>query len=146
LGMIIELDQTNEKRIKSALKHVKESKYMGIISLERDSQSLSSQIYQQLKQAGVFIAPDIYQSKQSQLTEFENSSLEYPFKNESDLIFEIQKSGLKTFDYTQVGIAHYGMLADHIQSIREHSDTSTYDSLMNSAEAYLKMWSRTKNK
>ena len=43
-------------------------------------------------------------------------------------------------------MAHYGMVADHIQEIRERSGSVAYEALMNSAEAYLQMWQRAYEK
>ncbi len=76
----------------------------------------------------------------------EQNPLEYPFTSEFGLVFEVQESGLKEFDYNEVGMAHYGMVADHIQEIREHSGDVAYEALMNSAEAYLQMWQRAYEK
>jgi len=76
----------------------------------------------------------------------ELNPLKYPFTSELGLVFDIQQSGLKEFDYNEVGMAHYGMVADHIQEIRERSGNSAYEALMNSAEAYLQMWQRAYDK
>jgi hypothetical protein len=46
-------------------------------------------------------------------------------------------------DYNKDGVAHYGMLADHLQDIRERSSSRIYESVMNSAEAYMQMWERS---
>lgn len=69
--------------------------------------------------------------------------LRYPFTNEFGLVFDRQVSGNRTFDLNTDGMAHYGMLADLMQDIRERSGTTTYEAIMNSAEAYLQMWERT---
>jgi microsomal dipeptidase-like Zn-dependent dipeptidase len=68
--------------------------------------------------------------------------LKYPFTSEFGLVFEVQQSGLKKFDYNKVGMAHYGMVADHLQEIRERSGERGYQAAMNSAEAYIQMWER----
>lgn len=39
-------------------------------------------------------------------------------------------------------MAHYGFIADHIQDVRERASNRIYESIMNSAEAYLQMWER----
>ncbi|MGI2899695.1 ricin-type beta-trefoil lectin domain protein [Shewanella algae] len=68
--------------------------------------------------------------------------LHYPFFSEFGIQFERQVSGNRVFDFNQDGMAHYGMLADHLQDVREQLGGSTYEALMNSAEAYLQMWER----
>ncbi len=68
--------------------------------------------------------------------------LNYPFTSEFGLTFDVQKSGLKEFNYNDVGMAHYGMVADHLQEIRERSGDRIYQAAMNSAEAYIQMWER----
>jgi len=68
--------------------------------------------------------------------------LNYPFTSELGLVFDVQKSGDKEFNYNTVGMAHYGMVADHLQEIRERSGERIYQAAMNSAEAYIQMWER----
>lgn len=68
--------------------------------------------------------------------------LEYPFTTEFGLTFDKQKSGNRVFDLNTDGIAHYGMVADHVQDIREQAPQRIYESVMNSAEAYIQMWER----
>ncbi|MFT6407353.1 MAG: microsomal dipeptidase-like Zn-dependent dipeptidase [Arenicella sp.] len=68
--------------------------------------------------------------------------LVYPFTSEFGLVFEIQKSGLREFNYNQAGMAHYGMVADHLEEIRQRSGDRIYQAVMNSAEAYIQMWER----
>ncbi|MFT4636272.1 MAG: microsomal dipeptidase-like Zn-dependent dipeptidase [Arenicella sp.] len=72
----------------------------------------------------------------------ETKPLVYPFTSEFGLTFGIQKSGLKEFNYNQVGMAHYGMVADHLEEIRQRSGERIYQAVMNSAEAYIQMWER----
>ena len=62
--------------------------------------------------------------------------------NEFGLIFDRQVSGNRTFNLNRDGMAHYGMLADQIQDIREHSGPEAYEAIMKSAEGYLQMWER----
>ena len=71
-------------------------------------------------------------------------SLEYPFTSEFGLEFDRQVSGNRVIDYNDEGMAHYGMLADHIQDIRERAPDRIYEAIMNSAEAYLQMWERAR--
>ena len=71
-----------------------------------------------------------------------SNPLNYPFTTEAGVIIDKQKTGNRTFDLNNEGLAHYGLVADHIQDIREQTDQRIYDSVMNSAEAYLQMWER----
>lgn len=68
--------------------------------------------------------------------------LEYPFTTEFGLSIDKQVTGNRTFDLNTDGMAHYGFIADHIQDIRERTSNRIYESVMNSAEAYLQMWER----
>ncbi len=68
--------------------------------------------------------------------------LQYPFTSEFGLVFDKQVSGKRIFDLNKDGIAHYGLIADHLQDIREQASGRVYESIMNSAEAYLQMWER----
>ncbi|MBY5980824.1 ricin-type beta-trefoil lectin domain protein [Ferrimonas balearica] len=66
----------------------------------------------------------------------------YPFTSEFGITFDRQQSGNRTFDFNQDGMAHYGMLADHIEDVRQQQGGAVYEAVMNSAEAYLQMWER----
>jgi microsomal dipeptidase-like Zn-dependent dipeptidase len=68
--------------------------------------------------------------------------LDYPYTSEFGLEFNQQVSGNRVFDLNKDGIAHYGLVADHLQDIREQAPQRIYESVMNSAEAYLQMWER----
>ncbi|NWO04706.1 MAG: ricin-type beta-trefoil lectin domain protein [Alteromonadaceae bacterium] len=72
------------------------------------------------------------------------SPLEYPFTTESGLTVNKQVTGNRSFDLNADGMAHYGLIADHIQDIRERAPARVYESVMNSAEAYLQMWERAR--
>lgn len=67
----------------------------------------------------------------------------YPYTNEFGLTFERQISGNRVFDINKDGVAHYGLVPDHVQDIREHASSRIYNAVMNSAEAYLQMWERS---
>ena len=69
----------------------------------------------------------------------------YPFTTEEGIQIDKQVSGNRTFDLNNEGLAHYGLVADHIQDIREQTPARIYDSVMNSAEAYLQMWKRAES-
>lgn len=72
----------------------------------------------------------------------QQNPMQYPFTTEFGLRFDKQVSGNRVFDINKDGVAHYGLLPDHIQDIREHGSNRIYNALMNSAEAYLQMWER----
>ena len=68
--------------------------------------------------------------------------LEYPFTTEAGMVIDKQVSGNRTFDLSTEGVAHYGLVADHVQDIRVNGSDRSYEAVMNSAEAYLQMWER----
>src|SRR5690554_124591 len=72
------------------------------------------------------------------------SPLEYPFTTEFGFTVNKQVTGNRSFDLNSDGMAHYGLVADHIQDIRERAPSRVYESVMNSAEAYLQMWERAR--
>jgi len=72
-----------------------------------------------------------------------SNSLDYPFTTEFGLVMNKQQSGNRTYDLNNDGMAHYGMVADHLQDIREQAPNRIYNAVMNSAEAYLQMWERS---
>jgi len=67
----------------------------------------------------------------------------YPFETEFGVVIDKQVTGNRTFDINNEGLAHYGIVADHIQDIRENTSPRIYEAVMNSAEAYLQMWERS---
>jgi len=69
--------------------------------------------------------------------------VQYPFTSfDGKYTFDKQKTGNRIFDYNKEGLAHYGMLADHLEDIRNIADEEVYESVLNSAEAYIQMWER----
>ncbi|MDC1322850.1 ricin-type beta-trefoil lectin domain protein [Pseudomonadales bacterium] len=68
-------------------------------------------------------------------------NVDYPYVSEFGFEFDKQESGERIWDYNTDGLAHYGMLADFIQDTRINQP-AVYESLMNSAEAYLQTWER----
>ncbi len=69
--------------------------------------------------------------------------VQYPFTSfDGRYTFDKQKTGNRIFDYNKEGVAHYGLIADHLEDIRNVADEEVYDSILNSAEAYLQMWER----
>ena len=79
----------------------------------------------------------------------DKNPLNYPFESEFSFKFDKQVSGKRVFNLNKDGIAHYGLLADHLEDIRvqtrnKDSDEpdKVYEAIMHSAEAYLQMWER----
>lgn len=75
----------------------------------------------------------------------DSNPLIYPFTNEFGLTFEKQVSGNRTFDLNTDGMAHYGLMADHIEDMRNINSERIYEAIMSSAEAYLQMWERAES-
>lgn len=52
----------------------------------------------------------------------------------------------KTWNVDEVGMAHYGLVADYVEETRIEGGQEAVDALYNSAEAYLQMWEKTVNR
>lgn len=52
-----------------------------------------------------------------------------PFESKFGFRFERQLSGERTFDLNTDGIAHYGLLADWLEDVRQHGQPSTYEAI-----------------
>ncbi len=57
----------------------------------------------------------------------------------------IPESG-KFWHIDEVGMAHYGLVADFVEEVRLEGGREALDALYNSAEGYLQMWERTYNR
>lgn len=57
----------------------------------------------------------------------------------------VPESG-KRWHIDEVGIAHYGMVADYVEEIRIEGGREALDALYHSAEAYLQMWEQVYNR
>jgi microsomal dipeptidase-like Zn-dependent dipeptidase len=76
----------------------------------------------------------------------EQNGVQYPFTSfDGKYQFNQQQSGNRTFNYNTEGVAHYGLLADHIEDLKNAGTATAYTSVMRSAEAYLQMWKRTED-
>ncbi|HEX4879126.1 MAG TPA: hypothetical protein VFV39_04705, partial [Limnobacter sp.] len=51
----------------------------------------------------------------------------------------IPESG-KFWHIDEVGMAHYGMVADFVEEVRLEGGSEAIDALYNSAEVYVRMW------
>ena len=60
-------------------------------------------------------------------------------------LLTIPESG-KFWHIDEVGMAHYGLVADFVEEVRLEGGREALDALYNSAEGYLQMWERTYNR
>jgi hypothetical protein len=67
----------------------------------------------------------------------------YPFKSlDGSVTLDRQRTGDRTFDYNNEGVAHYGLYADWTDEVRSLGGPQIADDLLNGPEAYLQMWER----
>jgi hypothetical protein len=67
----------------------------------------------------------------------------YPFKGgDGAVTFSKQRSGEQTYDINRDGVAHYGMIPDWLEDLRQIAGSSITNDLFNGAEGYLDMWER----
>jgi len=63
--------------------------------------------------------------------------------------FERQRSGTRTYDINQDGVAHYGLYPDWVEDARKVAGSDEGGTLMQEmgrgAEAYLQMWERARS-
>ncbi len=94
-------------------------------------------------QSGVGIGSDI-QGVSTQASSEDDLSITYPFASiDGKVQFLPPETGVRRFDYDREGVAHYGLLAEWIEELRQvdaRQGSRAVDSLMQSAEAYLQMW------
>ena len=70
-------------------------------------------------------------------------SIAYPFKSyDGKVTFDKQVTGERTFDYTQEGVAHYGLYPEWFEDLRRQGGQQMADDMWDGAEAYLQMWER----
>lgn len=95
--------------------------------------------------AGVTVSTDI-QGVTSQAAADDGVQIQYPFTSfDGTVTFTQPKTGVRSFDYATEGVAHYGMLAEWVENLRQvdaADDADIMGIFMNSAEAYLQMWER----
>jgi microsomal dipeptidase-like Zn-dependent dipeptidase len=74
------------------------------------------------------------------------SEIDYPFEGyRSGISFRRQRTGERTFDLNDDGVAHYGLFADLLAGMREQANgEAATRTLFRSAEAYLQMWERAR--
>jgi hypothetical protein len=67
----------------------------------------------------------------------------YPFKSlDGAVTVDRQRTGQRIFDYSNEGVAHYGLYADWTDEVRKLGGPQIVDDLLNGPEAYLQMWER----
>lgn len=95
---------------------------------------------------GVTVSTDI-QGVTSQAEADAGVRIQYPFASvDGTVTFTAPKTGARSFDYASEGVAHYGMLAEWLENLRQvdaADDADIMGIFMNSAESYLQMWERT---
>lgn len=73
-------------------------------------------------------------------------TISYPFTSiDGKVIFTQPQTGNRVFDYHTEGVAHYGMLAEWVENLRQIDEDDPADLMgmfMNSAETFLQMWER----
>jgi hypothetical protein len=69
--------------------------------------------------------------------------VQYPFKSfDGNVTFERQRSGVREFDFTKDGVAHYGLFPDWWEDIRRAGGGAAVSDMARGAEAYLEAWER----
>jgi microsomal dipeptidase-like Zn-dependent dipeptidase len=73
----------------------------------------------------------------------EEDRITYPFKSfDGGVTIDKQRSGDRTFDINEDGIAHYGLFPDWVEGLRQLGGDAIVNDMANGAEAYLQMWER----
>jgi len=73
----------------------------------------------------------------------EDPKITYPFKSyDGKQTIYAQKRGERTWDYNEVGVAHYGLHPDWIENLRQIGGDEIVDDMAQGAEAYLQTWER----
>ncbi len=68
----------------------------------------------------------------------------YPFKSlDGAVTVDRQRTGQRIFDYSNEGVAHYGLYADWTDEVRKLGGPQIVDDLLRGPEAYLQMWERS---
>ena len=69
--------------------------------------------------------------------------VQYPFKSfDGRVTFQRQRSGVREFDFTKDGVAHYGLFPDWWEDIRRVGGAAAVKDMARGAEAYLESWER----
>jgi microsomal dipeptidase-like Zn-dependent dipeptidase len=70
--------------------------------------------------------------------------VKYPFKSiDGHTTVSRQKTGDRTFDYSNEGVAHYGLYADWYNEVQKTGGRRMKRDMLRGPEAYLQMWERS---
>jgi hypothetical protein len=73
----------------------------------------------------------------------DGKGFKYPFKSyDGKVTFTRQRTGERTFDYGNEGVAHYGLYADWLHDLRLRGGQRLAKDMSDGSEAYLEMWER----
>jgi hypothetical protein len=61
------------------------------------------------------------------------------------VVFDLPRSGTRTWDIAVDGSAHYGMLSEFVEALRVQGTPDQLQAVFNSAERYLQTWERTED-
>jgi hypothetical protein len=68
----------------------------------------------------------------------------YPFKSlDGQMTIDRQRTGERVFDYSQEGVAHYGLYAEWYEEVRKTGGPQIVEDMLRGPEAYLQMWERS---
>ncbi len=71
------------------------------------------------------------------------SQVSYPFTTRTGVSLGKSHSGNRDFDYNTEGMAHFGLLADFVQDLKNDGlSDRDLDPLFRSAEGYIRLWER----
>jgi hypothetical protein len=71
------------------------------------------------------------------------NAVKYPFKSlDGKMTISREKTGQRTFDYSQDGVAQYGMYADWAKEVSNTGGKKLTRDMLRGPEAYLQMWER----
>ncbi len=69
--------------------------------------------------------------------------IDYPFKSiDGHTTVYRQRTGRRTFDFNNDGVAHYGLYADWLRGITQAGGSKLRRDMLRGSEAYLQMWER----
>lgn len=69
-------------------------------------------------------------------------TIAYPFQTKSKMMMNKLVTGKREWDYNQDGVAHYGMVPDWLEHIRQLGGQEALDELALASEKYLQMWGK----
>jgi microsomal dipeptidase-like Zn-dependent dipeptidase len=74
----------------------------------------------------------------------QNGRVAYPFTTRTGVKLDKSVAGKREFDYNNEGLAHFGLLADFVQDLKNVGLTNRdLEPLFRSAEGYIRLWERS---